>query len=199
MPILEGLDGVQKMSKSLGNAIGIQEPPLEMYGKVMSISDEMMWRYYELLTDVTTADIEKSKGDVAAGQAHPMNVKKELARRIVSDFHSPEAARKAAEDWAKQFQKDEAPDAVEEVPVEYAEVQWTGAEAADGKLWIRLDRLLVKVGLADSATDAARKVKQNAVRVEDKVETDPHIAVLCLPSKLRLRVGRKIKIAAISL
>src|SRR5256886_1173052 len=130
MPILEGLDGVQKMSKSLGNAIGIQEPPLEMYGKVMSISDEMMWRYYELLTDVTTADIEKTKGEVAAGQAHPMNVKKELARRIVSDFHSPDAATKAAEDWAKQFQKDEAPDAVEEVAVEYGEVQWTGAEAA---------------------------------------------------------------------
>src|SRR5690348_4500025 len=77
MPILEGLDGVQKMSKSLGNAIGIQEPALEMYGKVMSISDQMMWRYYELLTDVTTADIDKTKADVSAGQAHPMNVKKE--------------------------------------------------------------------------------------------------------------------------
>src|SRR3954453_893025 len=96
MPILEGLDGVQKMSKSLGNAIGIQEPPLEMYGKVMSISDEMMWRYYELLTDVTTADIEKTKGDVGSGQAHPMNVKKELGRRIVSDFHSSDVATKAA-------------------------------------------------------------------------------------------------------
>jgi tyrosyl-tRNA synthetase len=198
MPILEGLDGVQKMSKSLGNAIGIQEPPLEMYGKVMSISDEMMWRYYELLTDVTSADIEKTKGEVAAGQAHPMNVKKELARRIVSDFHSPDAAVKAAEDWAKQFQKDEAPDAVEEVSVEYGEVQWTGAEAADGKLWIRLDRLLVKSGLADSATDAARRLKQNSVRVEDKVESDPHIAVLGLPARLRVRVGRKIKIAVIS-
>ena len=198
MPILEGLDGVQKMSKSLGNAIGIQEPPLEMYGKVMSISDEMMWRYYELLTDVTTADIDKTKADVSAGQAHPMNVKKELARRIVSDFHSPDAATKAAEDWAKQFQKDEVPDLVEEVAVSYGDVQWTGAEAADGKLWIRLDRLLVKVGLADSATDAARKLKQNSVRVEDKVEGAPHIAVLGLPAKLRLRVGRKIKAALIT-
>jgi tyrosyl-tRNA synthetase len=164
----------------------------------MSISDVMMWRYYELLTDVTSADIDKTKGEVAAGQAHPMNVKKELARRIVSDFHSPDAAVKAAEDWAKQFQKDEAPDAVEEVAVEYGEVQWTGAEAADGKLWIRLDRLLVKSGLADSATDAARKLKQNSVRVEAKVESDPHIAVLGLPARLRVRVGRKIKIAVIS-
>jgi tyrosyl-tRNA synthetase len=82
-PILEGLDGVNKMSKSLGNAIGIHEPPLEMYGKVMSISDEMMWRYYELLTDVQVADIEKMKRDM-----HPMAAKKELARRIVADFHS---------------------------------------------------------------------------------------------------------------
>src|SRR5246127_303729 len=81
-PILEGLDGVNKMSKSLGNAIGIHEPPLEMYGKLMSISDEMMWRYYELLTDVQVADIEKMKREV-----HPMQAKKDLSRRIVTDFH----------------------------------------------------------------------------------------------------------------
>ena len=110
VPILEGLDGVQKMSKSLNNAIGIHEPPLEMYGKVMSISDEMMWRYYELLTDVQVADIEKMKRET-----HPMQAKKDLARRIVVDFHSAEAASKAADDWAKQFQKDETPESVEEV------------------------------------------------------------------------------------
>ena len=103
-PILEGLDGVQKMSKSLGNAIGIHEPPLEMYGKIMSISDEIMWRYYELLTDVSMDEIEKMKRE-----SHPMQAKKELARRIVADFHSAEAATKAGEDWAKQFQKDEVP------------------------------------------------------------------------------------------
>src|SRR5437868_11609811 len=104
-PILEGLDGVNKMSKSLGNAIGIHEPPLEMYGKIMSISDEMMWRYYELLTDVRSEQIAAMKSD-----AHPMQAKKDLARRIVTDFHSVEAARKAGEDWAKQFQKRETPD-----------------------------------------------------------------------------------------
>src|ERR1700756_2538926 len=109
-PILEGLDGVNKMSKSLGNAIGIHEPPLEMYGKLMSISDEMMWRYYELLTDVQVADIEKMKRDT-----HPMQAKKDLARRIVTDFHSPEAAVKAGEDWAKQFQKDEVPEEAQHV------------------------------------------------------------------------------------
>src|SRR6201997_1295646 len=99
-PILEGLDGVNKMSKSLGNAIGIHEAPLEMYGKIMSISDEMMWRYYELLTDVQVAEIEKMKRE-----AHPMQAKKDLARRIVADFHSAEAAAKAGEDWGKKFQK----------------------------------------------------------------------------------------------
>src|SRR6201982_3385800 len=112
-PILEGLDGVNKMSKSLRNAIGIHEPPLEMYGKIMSISDEMMWRYYELLTDVQLPDIEKMKRDATTGAAHPMTLKKDLARRIVADFHSADAAMKAGEDWAKQFQKNEVPDDVE--------------------------------------------------------------------------------------
>src|SRR5580700_2685935 len=115
-PILEGLDGVNKMSKSLGNAIGIHEAPLEMYGKVMSISDEMMWRYYELLTDVQVAEIERMKRE-----AHPMQAKKELARRIVGDFHSAEVAARAGEDWGKQFQKSEVPEDIEEVPVKASE------------------------------------------------------------------------------
>src|SRR5262245_12604170 len=104
-PILEGLDGVNKMSKSLGNAIGIHEPPLEIYGKIMSISDEVMWRYYELLTDVQVAEIETMRQ-----QAHPMQAKKDLARRIVTDFHSQQAAAQAGEDWAKQYQKGEVPE-----------------------------------------------------------------------------------------
>src|ERR1700751_4701861 len=116
-PILEGLDGVNKMSKSLGNAVGIHEAPLEMYGKIMSISDEMMWRYYELLTDVQVADIEKMKRE-----SHPMQAKKELARRIVEDFHSGEAAAKAGEDWATQFQKSEVPESAEEVEISIAEI-----------------------------------------------------------------------------
>src|SRR6202789_3034699 len=108
-PILAGLDRARKMSKSLGNAIGIHEPPLEIYGKIMSISDEMMWRYYELLTDVQVADIEKMKRG-----SHPMQAKKELARRIVEDFHGAEAAGVAAEDWAKlrerELQRDKLPE-----------------------------------------------------------------------------------------
>src|ERR1700676_2990382 len=121
-PILEGLDGVNKMSKSLGNAIGIHEPPLEMYGKVMSISDEMMWRYYKLLTDARTEQIAAMKSDAASGKAHPMALKKELARGIVADFHSAEAAAKAEEDWAKQFQKDQVPQELEFVEIQLADV-----------------------------------------------------------------------------
>ncbi|MEP6644147.1 MAG: tyrosine--tRNA ligase [Acidobacteriaceae bacterium] len=115
MPILEGLDGVQKMSKSLNNAIGIHEPPLEMYGKVMSISDGMMWRYYELLTDVQLPEIAKIKDEVKAGNAHPMEIKRQLATRIVRDFHGEAAGASANENWTKQFQKKEIPEDMETV------------------------------------------------------------------------------------
>jgi tyrosyl-tRNA synthetase len=191
-PILEGLDGVQKMSKSLGNAIGIHESPPEMYGKIMSLSDEMMWRYYELLTDVQVADIEDMKRE-----AHPMQAKKDLARRIVADFHSPEAATKAGEDWAKQFQKDEVPENVEEVPVAVAEVG--GSNDAHGKLGVRLDRLLLKCTLAESMTDAARKIKQGSVRVDNVIQKEPRIALNgSLPARVTLRVGKHLKIAVLS-
>ncbi|MGA2357412.1 MAG: tyrosine--tRNA ligase [Terriglobales bacterium] len=192
-PILEGLDGVNKMSKSLGNAIGIHEPPLEMYGKVMSISDEMMWRYYELLTDVRVDAIAQMKADAASGKAHPMALKKELARGIVADFHSVEAAMKAADDWAKQFQKDQVPEEAEEVLVEFAEIATT---ERDG---IHLDRLLVRCGLADSRTDAARKLKQGSVRVEDIVRNHHTYQVNPerLPLRLPIRVGKRIRIAIV--
>jgi tyrosyl-tRNA synthetase len=195
----------------------------------MSISDEMMWRYYELLTDIQAVEIEKIKRE-----AHPMQAKKDLARWIVADFHSAEAAAKAGEDWAKQFQKDEVPGDVEEVLVKYADIAWSEEDlevSPDGfvgfrapgmgpvDLGIRLDRLLVKCGLADSATDAARKRKQGAVRrsedidvsdavrkleqglvrVLDHVEKSPRILVRFHGSsaRLMLRVGRRVKVAVI--
>src|SRR5215471_14023062 len=117
-PILEGTDGVQKMSKSYGNYIGINEPPQEIYGKVMSISDDLMWRYYELLTDVSMPQIEQMKKDAASGKQHPMELKKALARRIVQDFHSEQAAKDADANWARQFQKDEVPENVETVELD---------------------------------------------------------------------------------
>ena len=172
-PILEGLDGVQKMSKSLGNAIGIHEAPLEMYGKIMSISDEMMWRYYDLLTDVQVAEIEKMKVST-----HPMTAKKDLARRIVADFYSAEAAEKAGEDWAKQFQKGGVPEDVDEVAI---------AEAS-----MRLDKLLARVGLAESGSDAVRKLKQKSVKVNGEIRSDP-TGVIELSQTVTLQVGRRIK------
>jgi tyrosyl-tRNA synthetase len=174
-PILEGLDGVQKMSKSLGNAIGIHEAPLEMYGKVMSISDEMMWRYYELLTDTQVAEIEKMKRET-----HPMAAKKELARRIVADFHSAETAAKAGEDWGKQFQKDQLPEDVEEVAIEVPESQ------------LRIDKLLARAGLAGSVSDAGRMVKQGAVRINGAAVNDP-TKIVDITGRPTLQVGRKIK------
>jgi tyrosyl-tRNA synthetase len=191
-PILEGLDGVQKMSKSLGNAIGIHEPALEMYGKIMSVSDEIMWRYYELLTDVSMTEIEKMKRE-----SHPMQAKKELARRIVADFHSADAAVKAGEDWAQQFQKGGVPQDLQEVSVGVEEVG--GSVDASSRALVRLDRILVKCGLAASATDAARKLKQGSVRIENQVTNHPRIVLTPPPPKrLALRVGKQLRIAVIN-
>jgi tyrosyl-tRNA synthetase len=208
-PILEGLDGVQKMSKSLGNAIGIHEPPLEMYGKIMSISDEMMWRYYELLTDVSLAEIEQMKTGT-----HPMQAKKDLARRIVTDFHSAEAATKADEDWTKlrekRLQRNNLPESIDEVVVSYDNVRTEGAPSAynDNVLWIRLDKLLVVCGLADSGTDAARKIKASSVELlppdkdHGEVWAFPHLQVVYRNEpeiRLTIRVGRKTKVAVIKI
>ncbi len=188
MPLLEGTDGVQKMSKSYGNYIGITESPEEMFGKVMSISDELMWRYYELLTDVTTAQIQELKQQVARGDAHPMKVKQELGKIIVKDFHSPEAAEHAAENWSKQFQKKEVPDELEEVHLRASDIGLDG-----GAKQVRLDRLLHKAGLAESATDAGRKIKAGAVKVDSEVVSSPHLAVSGMPASWVVRVGKKMK------
>jgi len=191
MPILEGLDGVQKMSKSYGNAIGIKEPPLEMYGKLMSISDEMMWRYYELLTDVQIAEIERMKRDV-----HPMQAKKDLAARIVKDFHSADAAAKAGEDWAKQFQKDQTPDSVDEVSVPkssiLAEIKDGDASLSNGSCAVRIDKLLKEAGLASSRTEAERKIKEGAVAINGDIVTSPVITISANGGIL-VRVGKRVK------
>ncbi len=114
-PILEGLDGVQKMSKSLNNAIGINEPTAEMYGKLMSISDELMWSYWLLLTDLRESEVEALKAEVDAGNMHPMAAKTRLARTIVADFHGEAAAHTADENWARMFQQKETAEDLEEV------------------------------------------------------------------------------------
>ncbi|HEY6302855.1 MAG TPA: tyrosine--tRNA ligase [Terriglobales bacterium] len=200
-PILEGLDGVNKMSKSLGNAIGIHEPPLEMYGKVMSISDEMMWRYYELLTDVRTEQIAQMKADAASGKSHPMALKKELARGIVADFHSAEATAKAAEDWAKQFQKGGTPENLECVDIDLADVVYQGRGGGASRRignepthTVRLDKLVREAGLASSNREAATKIKGGAVGIDGENVGEEELFVR-MPVNLYtvLRLGRHMK------
>ncbi|MGA8184449.1 MAG: tyrosine--tRNA ligase [Terriglobia bacterium] len=159
MPILEGLDGVQKMSKSLGNYVGIDEPPQEMFGKLMSVSDDLMWRYYELLTDLSPADIAGLKKSVSAGGTHPLEMKKDLARRIISDFHGAPAAEQAQKDWETQFQEKALPSEIRIVPCDFDSP-------------IKLFRLLVTLKLADSNSIAQRKIKEGAVYMAVG-ETDP--------------------------
>ena len=206
MPILEGLDGVQKMSKSLGNAIGIKEPALEMYGKLMSISDELMWSYYTLLTDMRTDEIEKLKAEVASGAVHPMQAKKDLARRIVTDFHSGTAAREAEENWTKQFQKHETPDELATVEIPREQVLLRRSEDDPSAPWfplydrsklspgtfidvLKMEKLLTSAGLASSATEASRKLKERAVRVNGETVVHSQLAAL-LPTELNLNLGR---------
>ena len=190
-PLLEGTDGVQKMSKSYGNYIGITEPPQEMFGKVMSISDELMWRYYELVTDISMDDIERMKRDVASGAAHPMTLKQELGKRIVADFHSPLAAEQAAQDWSRMFQKDETPEDLPVVSVPLAEVAAPHAAFNDGHAQVKLDKLLARTGLATSVTDGLRKLKQNAVKINGALKSEI-VAVVPLDKEFTLRAGKKM-------
>jgi tyrosyl-tRNA synthetase len=209
MPILEGTDGVQKMSKSYGNYIGISEPPPEIYGKAMSISDELMWRYYELLTDVKVPEIEQMKTDVASGKQHPMQIKKALARRIVQDFHGEQAAKSADENWAKQFQKDQVPTDIEVARVQLAQVYVKETEAlSDAALpyyplfdlnevklgsfipLLRLDKIISAVNLAGSNSEASRKLKERAVRIDGNVVVVNQIATPVPSKEFALNVGR---------
>src|ERR1700739_150733 len=139
-PIIEGLDGVQKMSKSLNNAIGIHEPAQEMYGKLMSINDELMWRYWILLTDLRQSEIDAMQTEVASGKLHPMEAKKLLARTIVAGFHSEDASPNADESWARQFQqKSDDIEGLEEVAVREADL----SRDIDGR--VRLSKLLTLI------------------------------------------------------
>lgn len=151
-PLLEGTDGVQKMSKSLGNYVGIDEPPQEMFGKLMSVSDDLMWRYYELLTDASVADIRRMRDRAANGEANPRDLKVALARHIISDFHSASAAADAEEEFKRIFQRKEVPDEIEE-------------RAVAAQVW-KLPRLLVETGLAPSMAEARRLIEQGGVRID---------------------------------
>ena len=190
-PILEGLDGVQKMSKSLGNAIGINEPPAEMYGKLMSISDDLMWKYWVFLTDLKQSEVQALEIDVAAGRLHPMEVKKRLARTITAGFHGEPAALAADENWARMFQQKETAEDLEEVSVAYADI--AGPEPNQ----IRLPKLLVHIGLAASGAEANRKIAEKAVKLDGDPAPGPIIPV-ALPARIVVRLGKRAKVAVIA-
>ena len=197
-PILEGTDGVQKMSKSYGNYIGINEPPQEIYGKVMSISDHLMWRYYELLTDVSMTEIDRMKA-----HEHPMEAKKNLAAIIVRDFHSAEAAARAGDDWMRQFQLKQAPQQRECVSVRLSDVaaqdlNGSPKKTDDGNgLLVRLDKLLSKAGFG-SVSECMRKIKEGAVEVDGARQQSQFYAIAtALPIRLIVKMGRQIREAEI--
>lgn len=164
MPLLEGLDGVQKMSKSLGNYVGITEPPNEMFGKLMSISDQLMWRYFELLSFMSKEQIEQLKRNVADG-ANPRDIKFMLAEEIVGRFHSIEQAKAAKQDFIQRFQKKEMPEDIAELEI----------EGVGGKL--ALANLLKQANLTSSTSESHRMVKQGAVKIDGEQVHDSRMDI----------------------
>ena len=191
-PILEGLDGVQKMSKSLGNAIGINEPPAEMYGKLMSINDELMWKYWVFLTDLKQSEVDALRERVAAGSVHPMEVKKRLARSITTDFHGEAAALSADENWARMFQQHATAEDLEEIAINFSDV--AGQEPNQ----IRLPKLLVQMGLAASGAEANRKIAEKAVKLDGEPAGAALFPIAALPARIAVRLGKRAKIAVVA-
>jgi tyrosyl-tRNA synthetase len=182
VPILEGLDGVEKMSKSKQNYIGIAEAPKVMFRRTMQISDELMYRYYELLTDLQLDEIARLKAAVAAGAKDPMQVKMELGRRIVTDFHSTAEADSALEAFDREVRQGKEPADTQTVNMPPPVVTDKG---------IRVDKLLATIGLADSVTDAARKLKAGAVEINGSIHRD--LLLAGASGTLVLRLGKKWK------
>jgi tyrosyl-tRNA synthetase len=156
----------------------------------MSLSDELMWRYWTLLTDLRTSEIAGMQDQVASGALHPMEAKKQLARTIVGGFHNASTVREADEGWARQFQRDELPADLEEVTLSAAELGWTPAAPS-----VALAKVLVKLGMAESSTDAVRKIKQGAVRIEGEPVANPHLPLGTLPARVAIRVGKRARLA----
>ncbi|MCL4503561.1 MAG: tyrosine--tRNA ligase [Deltaproteobacteria bacterium] len=178
LPLLEGLDGVQKMSKSLGNYVGIDEPAGVMFGKIMSTSDTLMLRYFELLTDIAPNDLARLKEDIASGAKHPRQVKEDLAVEIVTRYHGRNAALEAAQEFAHIFREKGLPEEIEEMTLK-----------VDGaKLW--LPKIMAEAGLAASTSEARRLITQGGVQVEGEKVTDANLELAVGKSYL-LKVGKR--------
>lgn len=165
MPLLEGLDGVNKMSKSLGNYIGITESSTDIYGKIMSISDTLMFRYYELLSDLSAAEIETLAGDMKRGKRHPKDIKKKLAFEMTARFYNEEEAAKAGESFEQVFKHHGLPENITEITL----------AKEDGEVW--LPKLLVEAGLTESTSEARRLIKQQAVSLDNEKVLDTEYTV----------------------
>jgi tyrosyl-tRNA synthetase len=178
-PLLEGLDGVEKMSKSLGNYVGVTDPPGEMFGKLMSLSDALMWRYYALLTDMSAGEVLELQQKVDGGEVHPKQAKSSLAARIVADYHGAEAADHAAEEFERIHARGELPADLREVRVDFA-----------GEPSRSLTRLLVDAGLAPSTSDAGRRIQQGGVRLNGERVGDPRARIEAAAMPVILQSGR---------
>lgn len=185
VPLLEGLDGVQKMSKSLGNYVGITDAPNDMFGKIMSISDELMWRYYDLLSFRALEDIAALKQQVAAG-ANPRDVKIELAKEIIARFHDQAAADAAHQDFIQRFSKNALPDDIPQLSV-----------SCDGDS-MPIANLLKEAGLVDSTSEAIRMIKQGAVKLNGDTKIEDTKLDIAKGSEAIYQVGKR-KFAKISL
>jgi len=186
-PLLVGLDGVEKMSKSKGNYIGVTEPPEVMFRKVMQISDELMFNYYALVTDVSVPDIGRMKAQIGSGELHPMNAKIDLAKRIVLDFHSQAEARAAEEEFTRVVRQREIPSDIEIVPLD-------DDLRVDG--FIPIDKLLARIGLAESVSDAGRKRKAGAVVIDGQKQLEPKFP-LRAGAVHTIQVGKKWRRVAV--
>lgn len=187
LPLLEGLDGVEKMSKSLGNYVAVEDPPTEMFGKLMSVSDKLMWKYWLLLTDRSAEDIEAMKSDVSQGSRHPMEVKKELARLLVDEFHDADAAVSAQAEFERVFSGRKLPTEVPEVKIE--------SETES----ILLSKVLVLAGLAGSNSEARRLMSQGGVKVDSESAKDPKMTVEAGAGEpVLIQVGKR-RIARVSI
>jgi tyrosyl-tRNA synthetase len=203
MPILVGLDGQRKMSKSLGNYVGISEPPSDMFGKLMSLSDEMMWPYFDLVTDRTPEEVAALAAEVKSGAKHPMDVKMALAEEIIAGFHGADAARKAAAEFQRVFRDREAPDELREITIKnfgakyqsrwqdgvilntkFLSVSSTGVE--------KWNRLLYELEQVPSAAEAERIIKGRGFEIDGKVVSDPSARCdLNHPCVYTLKIGKK--------
>ena len=192
-PLLEGTDGVEKMSKSLGNYVGFTESPGDIYGKVMSISDSLMFRYWELLTDLPTPEITRLKSEVASGNIHPMELKSDLALRIVSDFHGKDAALAARNHFARVHQRGETPEEMEEIRVSIGDAGHTPRDTADVSVGVAMPYVvdvLVDSGMAPSKSEARRLVKAGAVSIDGEKVTDAKASIPVDKGSFVLRCGK---------